>query len=61
MNVMGMVCPRNGEFFAIEASPSDSDTFQAFPGEASWFIDFQRSHNILILDNASWHKRKTTH
>jgi len=60
MNVMGMVCPRTGEFFAIEASHSDSDTFQAFLDEASRFITFQRSRNILIVDNASWHKRKST-
>jgi transposase len=60
MNVMGMVCPRTGEFFAIEASHSDSDTFQAFLDEAGRFIQFKRSRNILILDNASWHKRKST-
>jgi hypothetical protein len=30
MNVIGMVCPRSGQFFAIEASDSDSATFQAF-------------------------------
>ena len=29
MNVIGMVCPRTGEFFAIEASHSDSATYQA--------------------------------
>jgi len=29
MNVIGMVCPRTGQFFAIEASHSDSATFQA--------------------------------
>ena len=34
MNVIGMVCPRTGEFFAIEASHSDSETFQAFLNEA---------------------------
>jgi transposase len=60
MNVMGMVCPRTGEFFAIEASHSDSATFQAFLDEASRFINFQRTKNILIVDNASWHKRKST-
>jgi len=53
MNVMGMDYPRSGECFAIEASHSDSDTFQAFLDEASRFIDFQRSRNILIVDNAS--------
>lgn len=60
MNVIGMVCPRIGEFFAIEASHSDTDTFQAFLDEASKTIDFQRTRNILVLDNASWHKQKKT-
>ena len=60
MNVMGMVCPRSGELFAIEASHSDYETFQAFLNEASRSIQFKRPINILIMDNASWHKRKTT-
>ena len=60
MNAMGMVCPRTGEFFAIEASHSDSETFQAFLDEAPKMIHFQRKQNILILDNASWHRRKST-
>ena len=60
MNVMGMVCPRTGEFFAIETSHSDFETFQAFLDEANKTITFQRSKNILILDNATWHRRKTT-
>ncbi|MGD8962199.1 MAG: hypothetical protein PVF29_01860 [Desulfobacterales bacterium] len=30
MNGTGMVCPRSGQFFVIEASHSDSATFQAF-------------------------------
>jgi transposase len=60
MNVIGMVCPRNGEFFAIEASHSDAVTYQAFLDEADKSISFQRTINILIMDNASWHKRKTT-
>lgn len=60
MNVIGMVCPRSGEFFAIEASHSDSATYQAFLDEASKQILFQRTTNILVMDNASWHKRKRT-
>jgi len=60
MNVMGMVCPRTGEFFAIEASHSDSETFQAFLHEADKSIELEKTRNILILDNASWHKRKST-
>lgn len=60
MNVIGMVCPRSGEFFAIEASHSDSATYQAFLDEADRSISFQRTTNILIMDNASWHRSKTT-
>lgn len=59
MNVMGMVCPRTGEFCAIETSHSDSETFQAFLTEAHQSITFHRPRNILIVDNASWHKRKS--
>ena len=59
MNVMGMICPRTGEFFAIETSHSDTETFQAFLDEAGDTIRLERSKNILILDNASWHKKKT--
>lgn len=60
MNVIGMVCPRTGQFFAIEASHSDSVTYQAFLNEASKTVSFQRTTNVLIMDNASWHKRKST-
>ena len=60
MNVIGMVCPRTGQFFAIEASHSDSDTYQAFLDEADKTVVFERPMNILIMDNASWHRRKST-
>ena len=60
MNVIGMVCPRTGQLFAIEASHSDSVTFQAFLDEANKTVSFQRAKNILIMDNASWHLKKTT-
>ncbi len=60
MNVVGMVCPRTGQFFAIEASHSDSVTYQAFLDEAGKTVSFQRTTNILIMDNASWHLRKST-
>jgi transposase len=60
MNVMGMVCPRTGEFFALEVSHSDAETFQAFLQETARTIQFQRPRNVLILDNASWHRRRST-
>jgi len=59
MNVMGIICPRTGEFFALETSHSDTETFQVFLEEAGNTIEFTREKNILILDNASWHKKKT--
>lgn len=58
MNVMGMVCPRTGEFFALEVSHVDSVVFQSFLDEATCFISPKRKRNILILDNASWHRNK---
>lgn len=56
MNVMGAVCPRTGEFFALEVSHVDGVVFQTFLDEAARGISFQRNRNILILDNASWHR-----
>ena len=55
-NVTGMVCPRTGEAFFCEFSHSDTDTFQAFLHEAARSICSTRPRQILVLDNASWHK-----
>lgn len=59
LNILGTVCPRTGEFFAIEASHCDTDVFQAFLDEAVRSITPTRKRNLLILDNASWHKGKS--
>ncbi len=59
MNVCGAVCPRTGQFYALEFSHSNRATFQAFLDHASADIEFGRSRNILIVDNASWHKSKS--
>jgi len=58
LNILGAVCPRTGEFFAIEASHCDTEVFQVFLHEAAQSLTPTRKRNILILDNASWHKRK---
>jgi transposase len=60
MNVSGMVCPRTGEFFALEMSHSDGEMFQIFLDEANRELPLARPRNLLIMDNASWHKNKTT-
>lgn len=58
LNIVGTVCPRTGELFAIEASHCDTEVFQVFLDEAASSIIPSRKRNILILDNASWHKSK---
>jgi hypothetical protein len=58
LNILGTVCPRTGEFFAFEASHCDTAVLQAFLDEAVLSIAPVRKKNILILDNASWHKGK---
>ena len=59
MNVSGMVCPRTGQFFALELSHSDTEMFQVLLNEANKHIQLQRPRNLLIMDNASWHKSKS--
>lgn len=59
MSIIGAVCPRSGEFFGIEVPYSDSETFQIFLNEAAKCIKPIRDKNVLVLDNASWHKKKT--
>jgi len=59
MSITGVVCPRTGEFFGIEIPYSDTEVFQIFLDESSKHINPQRNRNILIVDNATWHKRKS--
>lgn len=59
MNVSGMCCPRTGEFFAIETPYTDKDVFQAFLDTANSEIKPNRKQDVLIIDNASWHKTKS--
>ena len=59
MNVCGMVCPRTGEAYMLEFSHSDREVFQVFLDEANKDISFERRRQIIVLDNASWHKAKS--
>ena len=59
MNATGMICPRTGEAFFLEFSHSDTAVFQAFLREATQAVSSQRPRQILIVDNASWHKSKS--
>ena len=58
MNVSGLVCPRTGEFYALEFTHSDTEVFQIFLDNANQDLTFNRLRNIMILDNATWHKAK---
>ena len=56
MNVTGMICPRTGEAFMLEFSHNDRELFQAFLDEANAHVATVRRRNMLVCDNASWHK-----
>lgn len=56
MNVCGMVAPRTGQAYLLEFTHSDTDTFQAFLDGANKDLALQRPRQLLVLDNASWHK-----
>lgn len=59
MNVTGMICPRTGQFYALEFTHSDSAVFQAFLDHANQDVMLERPRNLLICDNASWHRNKS--
>lgn len=56
MSVSGMCCPRTGQMFALEFPYTDRLAFQAFLDVANREIKLDRRRNIIVLDNASWHK-----
>lgn len=58
-NVSGIVCPRTGEAFMLEFTHTDAEVFQVFLREASAAIRSDRERQIMVLDNASWHRVKT--
>jgi transposase len=55
-SVSGIVCPRTGDFYSLIFNHTDRQVFQAFLDHANEDIKFERPRNILVLDNASWHK-----
>lgn len=58
LNVCGMIAPRTGEAFLLEFSHSDREVFQAFLDEANRDLALERRRQVLVLDNASWHKSR---
>lgn len=59
MSATGLVCPRTGEFYALMIPHSNTTIFQIVLDNANADITFERKRNLLILDNASWHKSKS--
>lgn len=56
-NVLGAVCPKSGESFALIFDGVDTDVFQCWLDELAQTVAPQPGlRRILILDNASWHK-----
>jgi transposase len=59
MNVTGMIRPRGGDFYALEFTHSDTEVFQTFLDHANQDLELERKRNIIICDNATWHKAKS--
>jgi transposase len=55
--IIGGICPKTGEFQAIQVPYCDKEIFQIFLDYLSENVDKKRI--LLIMDNASWHKSKS--
>jgi len=55
--VIGGICPKTGEFHAIQVPYCDKEIFQIFLDLLSKNVDKKKV--LLIIDNASWHKAKS--
>jgi transposase len=56
-NVIGAVAPQSGQFFSIIVDGVDTDVFQVFLDQMACAIAPKAGvRQILVLDNASWHK-----
>lgn len=56
-NVIGVVAPQSGGFFSLIVDGVDTDVFQFFLDEMARAVPKKEGvRQLLILDNASWHK-----
>lgn len=58
-NLCAMVNPSSGEFFSLEVPYVDQHVFQRFLDEANKMLVSSTKQQILVLDNASWHKAQS--
>lgn len=59
VGILGVVNPASGELFGNFAHPFNGETFKGF---VKSFLDKKADNNkkvVMILDNASWHKKAT--
>jgi transposase len=57
LNVIGAVAPQSGQFFSLIVDGVDTDVFQVFLDQMAHAIAPKPGvRQILIVDNASWHK-----
>jgi len=55
-NVIGAVAPQSGRFFSLIFDGVDTDVFQVFLDHLAEGIPKSDKRQLLIIDNASWHK-----
>jgi transposase len=61
-NVIGAVAPASGELFTLIVDGVDTEVFQCFLDEFAKAVPAKPGYRqILILDNASWHKSGRLH
>jgi hypothetical protein len=61
-NVVGAVCPKTGQSFALIFDGVDTDVFQCFLDKLAEAVPPEPGkRHVLILDNASWHKAARLH
>ena len=61
-NVVGVVAPQSGELFSLIVDGVDTDVFQFFLDQLAKAVPAQAGlRQVLILDNASWHKAARLH
>ena len=58
-NVIGSVCPQSGELFCLIVDGVDTDVFQLYLDQMARAVpDQPDKRQIIVMDNASWHKAK---
>jgi transposase len=61
-NVIGAVAPQSGQLFSLIVDGVDTDVFQFFLDEMAKAVPRKEGvRQLLILDNASWHKAARVH